>query len=86
MLTHDAQIGLKLSSFYRMVVLRFSGHKKNHLGKKINDIPSWLLAFFICAAALATSDKTLSAHFKGLIAHMYLMIQPAKDLGGTVGC
>ena len=58
--------------------------EESHGRKKINDIPSWLQAFSIYAAGLAASDNTTSEHFKGLMAHMYLMIQLAKDLGGTV--
>ena len=52
--------------------------------KKISDISTWLQAFSIYIAALEASDKTLSEHFKGLMAHMYLMIQLARDLGGSV--
>ena len=52
--------------------------------KRITDLSTWLLAFSIYTATLAASDKTTSAHFKGLMALMYLMIQLSKDLGGTV--
>lgn len=52
--------------------------------KKITDISSWLQAFSIYAAGLAASDTTTNDHFKGLMAHMYLMVQLAKDLGGNV--
>ena len=52
--------------------------------KKINDITTWLQAFSVYAASLADSESSNSDQFKGLMAHMYLMIQLAKDLGGTV--
>ena len=52
--------------------------------KRITHLSIWLQAFSIYAAALAASDKSSSAQFKGLMAHMYLMIQLSKDLGGTV--
>ena len=51
--------------------------------KRITDLSTWLQAFSICATPLAASDKSNSAQFKGLMAHMYLMIQLSKDLGGT---
>ena len=52
--------------------------------KRITDLSTWLQAFSIYAATLVASDKNNSAQFKGFMAHMYLMIQLSKDLGGTV--
>ena len=52
--------------------------------KKITDITTWVQAFSIYAAILADSESSTSEQFKGLMAHMCLMIQLAKDLGGMV--
>ena len=52
--------------------------------KKILDIITWLQAFSVYAASLAASESSNSDQFKGLMAHMYLMIQLAKDLRGMV--
>ena len=52
--------------------------------KKINDITTWLQAFSVYAASLAASESSNSDQFKGLMAHMYLMIRLAKDVGGMV--
>ena len=85
LLTHDAPSRsetLTILQDGRSMILR---PPEESLGrKKINDIPSWIQAFTIYAAALATSDKTSSEHYKGLMAHMHLMIQLARDLGGSV--
>ena len=85
LLTHDAPSRsdtLTISQDGRSMILR---PQEESLGrKKINDIPSWIQAFSIYTAALAASEKTSSDHFKGLMAHMYLMIQIARDLEGSV--
>ena len=51
--------------------------------KAISDIPSWSQAFAIYGAALASCAETSKEEATGLLAHMYLIIQLAKDLGGT---
>lgn len=52
--------------------------KKRH----ILDIETWLQAFSIYAAALTAIPATSKEESTGLLAHMYLITQIAKDLGG----
>lgn len=85
LLTHDTQSRgdtLTITQDGQSMVVR---QQDESLGrKKISDITTWLQAFSIYAASLAASESSNSDQFKGLMAHMFLMIQLAKDLGGTI--
>ena len=50
--------------------------------KQIGDIVSWARAFSIYAVVLAAAEDTTKEEVVGLLAHMHLMTQLARDLGG----
>ena len=50
--------------------------------KQISDLPTWLQAFSIYAAALASADPTSKEEIAGLFAHSHLIVQLSKDLRG----
>ena len=87
LLTHDTHgqsrgDTLTITQDGRSMVVR---QQDESLGrKKITDITTWVQVFSIYAAILADSESSTSEQFKGLMAHMCLMIQLAKDLGGMV--
>ena len=47
------------------------------------DIQSWLQAYSMYAAALISADSTTKPESAGLLAHMFSVLQLAKDLGGS---
>ena len=47
------------------------------------DIHSWSQAFSLYAAVLMSADSTTKAESAGLMAHMFSVLQIAKDLGGS---
>ena len=51
--------------------------------KQISDLPTWIQAFSIYAAGLAAASSTTKEHVMGLMAHMFLMVQLSRDLGGN---
>ena len=51
--------------------------------KPINDILTWLHVFSIYMAALVSSNSTSKEEAAGLVAHLHLILQLAKDLGGS---
>ena len=51
--------------------------------KQISDLPTWIQAFSIYAAGLAAASSTTKEQVMGLMAHMFLMVQLSRDLGGN---
>ena len=47
------------------------------------DIQSWSQAYSMYAAALISADSTTKPESAGLLAHMFSVLQLAKDLGGS---
>ena len=47
------------------------------------DIHSWVQAYSMYAAALTSAETTTKSEAAGLLAHMYNVLQLAKDLGGN---
>ena len=47
------------------------------------DLYTWIQAFSICAAGLAAASLSTKEQVVGLMAHMFLMLQLSRDLGGT---
>ena len=47
------------------------------------DIQSWLQAYSMYATALISADSTTKPESAGLLAHMFSVLQLAKDLGGS---
>ena len=47
------------------------------------DLPTCIQAFSIYAAGLAAACSTTKEQMVGLMAHMFLMVQISRDLGGT---
>uniref|UniRef100_A0A1X7U2V8 Uncharacterized protein n=1 Tax=Amphimedon queenslandica TaxID=400682 RepID=A0A1X7U2V8_AMPQE len=50
--------------------------------KTINDVFTWSKAFAIYAAALLGSESTMKEECMGLWAHLYLVTQLSRDMGG----
>ena len=59
------------------------GTQASRQAKPINDILTWLHAFSIYMAALVSADTTSKEEAAGLAAHLHLILQLAKDLGGS---
>ena len=55
----------------------------NRRKKQILDLPTWVQAFSIYAAGLAAASSTTKEQVMGLMAHMFLMVQLSRDLGGS---
>ena len=53
--------------------------------KQITDLTSWLQAYTIYMAALASADGTSKEETAGLLAHAYLIMQLSKDLRVSSG-
>ena len=51
--------------------------------KVMLDLHSWMQAYSAYAAALTSAEETTKPESAGLLAHMYNVLQLAKDLGGT---
>lgn len=51
--------------------------------RHIHDIHTWTQAFSVYAAALASADSTSKEEMVGLLAHLHLINQLAKDMGGS---
>ena len=51
--------------------------------RQIVDLPTWIQAFSIYAAGLAAASSTTKEQVMGLMAHMFLMVQLSRDLGGN---
>ena len=51
--------------------------------KVITNIHSWVQAYSMYAAALTSAETTNKSEAAGLLAHMYNVLQLAKDLGGN---
>ena len=71
------------SSSHNQVILVQSLEQVRKKKKNISDIETWLQAFSMYAAALVSDPTTSKDESAGLLAHMYLITQIAKDLGGT---
>ena len=56
----------------------------NRRKKQITDLPTWIQAFSIYAAGLAAASSTTKEQVMGLMAHMFLMVQLSRDLGGNL--
>ena len=63
-------------------VLILGSNQATNKSKGILDIFSWLRAFSIYMAALVSADTTTRVEAAGLAAHLHLILQIAKDLGG----
>lgn len=50
--------------------------------KQIQDISSWIQAFAIYMAALTSAEATLKEDIVGLVAHLHLINQLSRELGG----
>lgn len=72
----------EISAPQNQVILVQSLDQMRRKRKQISDIESWLQAFSMYAAALAAEPSTTKEESTGLFAHMYLITQIAKDLGG----
>ena len=48
----------------------------------ITDLLTWIQAFSVYAAGLAVASSTTKEQVVGLKAHMFLMVQISRDLGG----
>ena len=55
----------------------------NYRKKQISDLPTWIQAFSIYAAGLAAASSTTKEQVMSLMAHMFLMVQLSRDLGGN---
>ena len=58
------------------------GHQSNKQ-KVTLDIYSWTQAYSAYAAALISAEETSKPESAGLLAHMYNVMQLARDLGGN---
>ena len=59
------------------------GTQASRRAKPINIILTWLHAFSVYMAALVSADTTSKEEAAGLVAHLHLILQLAKDLGGS---
>ena len=50
------------------------------------DIHSWMQAYSTYTAALTPAEETTKPDSAGLLAHIYNVLQLARDLGGINGC
>lgn len=50
--------------------------------RQITDIASWIQAFSVYVAALATAESTSKEELAGLMAHVHVILQVYRDLGG----
>ena len=64
-----------------LIVNPSDNQSKKH--KVMLDFHSWMQAYSTYAAALTSAEETTKPESAGLLAHMYTVLQLAKDLGGT---
>ena len=64
------------------VVLFQSLEQAHKCRKQIQDISTWIQAFALYMAALASDESTSKEETVGLIAHMHLINQLAREMGG----
>lgn len=68
------------------IILVQSADQLRKKRKQITDMESWLQAFSVLAAALTVVPSTSKEESTGLLAHMYLVTQIARDLHGLQWC
>lgn len=65
------------------VILFQSVEQAQKRKKQIEDISSWVQAFSVYVAALSSAETTTREEGVGLVAHLHLINQLARELGGS---